>query len=320
VAGAERGATGPATADSAGDREPARTGGRLIAAYLAAQRDALVAAGLGARDGDPDAVHAMRTASRRLRSTLRTFRPLWPRDTSESLRAELSWLGRLLGAVRDTDVLAELLAAALDAEDPALIVGPIAQRIERRLAAEAATARGALAHALAGDRYAALLDRLDTLIATPPPDASYRQVRAHAREAVHRADRRLDAALGQPARSTAGAPDEPDRAALHDARKAYKQARYAAEALAPVAGRPAERLVRRLQAIQDVLGDAHDAWVAADVLRDHAMAAHLDGENAFSYGILAARRTAAAAGLLTRLPRARRRAREPGVRAWIERR
>jgi CHAD domain-containing protein len=112
---------------------------------------------------------------------------------------------------------------------------------------------------------------------------------------------------------------EPDRAALHDARKAYKRARYAAEVLAPVAGEPADRLVRRLRELQDVLGDLHDAWLAADVLHAHTAAARLAGEHTAGYELLAAHRTAAADELLTRVPRAQRRAREPGVRRWLER-
>ncbi|WP_030444112.1 CHAD domain-containing protein [Actinocatenispora sera] len=364
--------------------EPARTGGRLVADYLAAQRDALLTAAPGARRGDPDAVHEMRTATRRLRSTLRTFRPLWSHDATEPLRTELRWLGGLLGAVRDTDVLAEILAAAIGAADPALLVGPVADRVGRQLAVDAEAARAGLAHALTDDRYALLLDRLATLVAAPAPDASYRQARAHAREALHRADRRLDAALRHPATtpssdepdrtttvapdqpdlsttgapdqpdvsttgasdqpdvsttgasdqpdvsttgapdrpdlSTAGARDEPDRAMLHDARKAYKRARYAAEALAPVAGEPADRLVHRLRDLQDVLGDLHDAWLAAGVLQAHAAAAQRDGESPVSYEVLAAHRTAAANDLLALVPRARRRARRPGVRRWLERR
>lgn len=328
-----------------------RTGGRLVAEYLTAQRDALVTADPGARAGEVDAVHEMRTASRRLRCTLRTFRPLWRPGTTEPLRAELRWLGGLLGAVRDTDVLAELLAAALDAEDPALVGGPVGRRLDRRLAADAETARAALAHSLTGDRYATLLDRLAAMIATPPADASYRRLRALAREALHRADRRMDAARHHPTRAAAQPPDEagrpaavpagnvdrptalpadetgrpvpagePDRAALHDARKAYKRARYAAEVLAPVAGEPADRLVRRLRELQDVLGDLHDAWLAADVLHAHAAAARLAGERTGGYELLAAHRTAAADELLARVPRAGRRARKPGVRRWLERR
>ncbi len=56
-------------------------------------------------DLDPEGVHQMRVATRRLRADLRTFRPVLDREWSEPLRDELRWLGRSLGAVRDADVM-----------------------------------------------------------------------------------------------------------------------------------------------------------------------------------------------------------------------
>jgi len=324
-AGARPGAAGVVTR-RAGDRTrpSARTSAELIGAYLVAQRDALVAGDPGVREGDPDAVHDMRVAVRRLRSTLRTFRP-WPRATTEPLRAELGWLGRRLGAVRDADVMSANLAAAIDAADPDLLIGPVAGRINRHLAHGADTARGRLRHALTGDRYATLLDRLDAALATPPCAISDRQARARARAALRRADRRLRTALVcAPASTREAAPHEtaphetaPHEAALHEARKAYKRARYAVEVLAPAAGAPARGLVRRLRDLQDLLGAFHDASLTADLLRELGMRAHRDGENAFGYGILAAGRNVEARALLARVPRARRRTRKPRVRRWL---
>ncbi|WP_203963485.1 CHAD domain-containing protein [Actinocatenispora thailandica] len=292
-------------------------GGRLIGEYLAAQRDALVANDPGARAGDSDAVHDLRIAVRRLRCTLRAFRPLLRSETTEPLRAELGWLGRRLGAVRDADVMSANLAAAIDAVDPELIVGPVADRIGRRVARGAEKARSRLLRALASQRYAGLLDRLDQLVAEPRA-ISYQQATACAAKALRRADRKLDAALRHPPRAPVAAAASGETA-LHEARKAYKRARYALEVVLPAAGHPARRLVRRLRVMQDLLGDLHDAWLTADLLRDHGMRAHLAGENAFSYGILVADRNAAARDLLARLPRARRRLRKPRLRHWLER-
>ena len=58
---------------------------------------------------DPEGVHQARVATRRLRSDLRTLRPFLDRSWSEPLRDELRWIGRLLGQVRDADVLGRLL-------------------------------------------------------------------------------------------------------------------------------------------------------------------------------------------------------------------
>ncbi len=64
---------------------------------------------------DPEGVHQARVATRRLRSDLRTFRPVVDTDWSEPLRDELRWLGELLGRVRDADVLLQLLTNKAEA-------------------------------------------------------------------------------------------------------------------------------------------------------------------------------------------------------------
>src|SRR6266545_895721 len=92
----------PGAAPSDGDAD-------VLAEYLGAQRDALRENEAGVRAGDAEAVHDMRVATRRLRSTLRTFRPLLPAERTEPLRGELRWLGERLGAVRDGDVMAARL-------------------------------------------------------------------------------------------------------------------------------------------------------------------------------------------------------------------
>ena len=107
------------------------------------------------RLGEVEPLHQMRVGTRRLRSDLRTFRPLLDRDWAESLRTELKWLGGSLGAVRDLDVLLERLRR--EGED--------------RVAAPRRAVRGARAHGarkrvhalledLRGARYGELLDRL----------------------------------------------------------------------------------------------------------------------------------------------------------------
>jgi CHAD domain-containing protein len=73
---------------------------------------------------DPEDVHWFRVATRKLRSELRTFRPLLGDAQMSSLRAELRWLGGKVGPVRDADVLAERLAATLR---------PCPQQTRRRL-------------------------------------------------------------------------------------------------------------------------------------------------------------------------------------------
>src|SRR5262249_62245725 len=75
---------------------------------LREQVTALVSHDPGTRLGsDPEDLHQLRVATRRLRAFLRAARPLLTRGPTEDLRAELSWLGSALGPVRDLDVLVE---------------------------------------------------------------------------------------------------------------------------------------------------------------------------------------------------------------------
>ncbi|MEV0426691.1 CYTH and CHAD domain-containing protein [Micromonospora sp. NPDC050495] len=281
--------------------------------YLTAQRDALIGNHPAALGGDEDAVHDMRVATRRLRSTLRTFRGLWDRRESAALRAELRWLGGHLGAVRDTQVLAARLADAVHAEPDELVLGPVAARIAERFAADLASALDELRAALGTDRYPALLARLDALVEGPtarPVDE--RWVTRRVRRAVTRADRRLDRALtgaGGPARDVA----------LHEARRATKAARYAVEVRAPAGGKPAGKLVTRLKDLQDVLGARQDSVVTRETLRRQALRAYAAGENTFTYGILHARQAGVAERDLPVLLRARDRARKRKVRRWLKR-
>ena len=76
---------------------------------------------------------------------------------------------------------------------------------------------------------------------------------------------------------------------LHDVRKAAKRVRYAAEALVPVYGKDAERVVKAHERIQTVLGDHHDDSEAETALIELADDAAAAGENAFTYGVLHAR-------------------------------
>lgn len=53
---------------------------------------------------DPEGVHQMRVATRRLRSCFRFYRPWVPKPTTEAIAGELKWLTTQLGPARDWDV------------------------------------------------------------------------------------------------------------------------------------------------------------------------------------------------------------------------
>lgn len=276
-----------------------------VVAYLRAQRDAIAANEPGVRDGDEDAIHDMRVAIRRLRSTLRSFRGMWERERVDALRGELKWLADKLGPVRDGQVMAARLAGAVRAEPRQLVVGPVEARIEQHLGHDTSDAMERVRGALDGDRYAGLLAEIDAMVGAAA-DRGDGWVRKRVRKAVRRADRMLDGA------DTAGEHERDVQ--LHEARKAYKRARYAAE---PLDRKPAQRLAKRLKALQDVLGVHQDTVVTRAVLRDLGMRAFREGGNAFTYGLLHARQQVAGETALADLPGATRRARRKKVRRWL---
>lgn len=201
---------------------------------------------------DPEELHRMRVATRRLRAALRTARPLLDRSWSRSLRDELRWLGGALGPARDLDVLIDYLTAELDAlgADPADGGSLLAGLETERLAA-----RAVLVEALSSDRYLALLDRLD---ASGAPALSGKEVTLA--QLWRRDWKRAAKAL----RRLSG--DSPDDE-LHAARIELKRARYAAELAARELGREGRRFAAAAARLQDVLGAHQDAFVAEERIR-----------------------------------------------------
>jgi len=73
--------------------------------------------GLGANreatcKGDPMALHRMRVALTRLRTSILFFSPMVDDAITDRIRDELKWLNSQLGTVRDLDVAIERTAAA----------------------------------------------------------------------------------------------------------------------------------------------------------------------------------------------------------------
>jgi CHAD domain-containing protein len=256
---------------------------------------------------DPEGVHQARVATRRLRSDLRTFRDYLDPEWAESLREELKWLGAELGNVRDADVMLERLQhhAQRLPDDERLLV----ERVIARRATERDDARAALLDAYRSSRYVELLERLVAAAQAPafaagvdaPAKATLpRVVRGpwqHLRKAVNE--------LG----------DSPADEALHEVRKRAKRCRYAAEAVAPVVGKPARLFAKAVANVQEVLGEHQDAVVARQWLGKAA--ADLPAREAYAAGMLAGIELEAAATARARFPAAWKAASPKRLRSWL---
>jgi CHAD domain-containing protein len=297
------------------------TVGDVLLGYLEAQVSALKADDPMVRTDEPDAVHQMRVTTRRLRSTLQSFPELFSKAQVGELITELRWLGEELGSARDAEVLAARLEERVAGLPAELVVGPVAARVRGHFARIGAEARAAMREALDSPRYFALLDSLDLLLEQPSdegrpvlPASAVLPARVvlprSVRRTYKRTRRRIKHAFGLP-------PGQPADAALHEARKAAKRARYAAEAVAPAFGGQARRFAKRMKKVQSVLGDHQDAVIARAAVRELGMTAHHGGENAFSYGVIWALEDQEAKRLSRAARRAWRSASRPRVRQWL---
>ena len=271
--------------------------GQVVLVYLRDQVAAILHYDPLVRRDEPDAVHQMRVATRRARSALQAFGTIIDRETTRPLCAELKWLAAGLGQARDTEVLQARLTADLAAVLPALVVGPVRARITADFAAQLTQARRTTLDTLDGQRYLRLLDNLDALLADPPlTPLAEREAGEALAKPVRRAARRLQRALD----AVPGAQDRDT--AIHQARKATKRARYAAEAAVPALGRTARRQAVRAKELQQSLGDQHDSVVARAVLLDLAGKARTAGEDTFTYGLMYQRQACQAAEIEQALP------------------
>src|ERR1700761_1104877 len=288
----------------------------VVLDYAAEQAGKLKGYDPAVRRDEPDSVHQMRVTTRRLRSTFQSFGQILRADDTRHLTGELRWLGHVLGDARDNEVLPERIEAQLKQAPVELVMGPVQARLREHFAPLGAQSRRDLLAALDSERYFALLDELDQILAEPPlgPDAD-QPARKALRSAVGRHYRRSDQ---RSRRAGQAHPGEPTNVALHAARRAAKRSRYAAEAVTPLFGKPAKRYGKQRKKIQSTLGDLQDAVIARNTLREIGVRAHLEGENAFTFGLLHEHNSTAVRDSERRGLKDWKRASRPKYRRWLK--
>ena len=184
----------------------------VIVAYLAQERDRLIAEDIPVRLDRPDALHQMRVATRRLRGALRTFAALFTADVIEPVEAELKWLAGELGAARDAEVLRARLVDAVTLEQAHhLATSAVTRSVDRETRRGQREALAAVIAALDSDRYRALITALDAIVSAPPTTkkaqrSARKQLRRPVADAYSRVHKALAHADKQPAGSRARGP------------------------------------------------------------------------------------------------------------------
>jgi CHAD domain-containing protein len=212
---------------------------------------------------DPEAVHVMRVAARRMRAAWRVFGDGFERDARRRYLTELRELGSLLGTVRDLDVQLGILVARSrrrsarqrDGLEPLLATWLLERERRGR----------ELAGVLAGEAFRTFVLDYEMFAATPGLAAL-----ALAANTPALVRHRMPAAIWE-AYQAVWAFDavvaSGDLAALHRLRIAAKWLRYTLEFVREPLDPDASSLIRPVVALQDRLGDQHDLHMAAELAR-----------------------------------------------------
>lgn len=211
---------------------------------------------------DPEYVHQMRVATRRLRAALRLFRPLLPPEVEDTLVPPLRDLMRQLGQARDLDVLmSEIVTPVTLAipDEPRLT--DLASAITNRQYAARNTIRQVLRQAAHGRlmlEAGRLLHGQSIALAAAAKDDSESLV-AFADRRLRRLLRRISELVD------AVQVDYPP--SLHELRIAIKRLRYALEFFgAMLPGKSGKMVIKRLASLQEDLGQLNDLASAGNLL------------------------------------------------------
>jgi CHAD domain-containing protein len=219
----------------------------------------------GTRQGsDPEDLHSMRVATRRMRAAWRVFGDGFRPRRTRRYRRQLRSVAARLGAVRDLDVLLEAAEAYRGEQSTT------EQRaVEPLLAAWRGfreDARVLLLHELDSDEYARFVEDFRVFVVTE--GAASRDVTAtQAHRIRDTAPSRIWSAY-EGVRAYEPALRWADVETLHDLRIAAKWLRYTIEFVREAIGPESGELVSRVVALQDHLGLLHDADVGASMARN----------------------------------------------------
>jgi CHAD domain-containing protein len=268
---------------------------------------------------DPEEVHKMRVATRRMRSAFRLFEPYYRGKVIRPLTDGLRRTARALGAVRDLDVLLEDLtqirtvSGVPEAAEPAGDDGESAaddglQAIHDHINAKRDKARAKLVKYFQSKAYAEFVASMYDFLTVEGAGALGIDAASHdpyqVRHIVppilqeHLAVVRAYDTVIPTAKPAADSEPQPlpEITVLHQLRIEFKRLRYALSFFGDVLGSPGAAFVDEIKTMQDYLGRLNDLHVFADHLDDY-IADGLSAESVQAYAeSLAAERAELEAG------------------------
>ena len=253
------------TPEVAADDPWAEAGRKVLRFHLAR----MLARVPGTLDGeDPEEVHAMRVASRRVRAGWRVFGDAFERPVVRERVRQLRILGSDLGMVRDLDVQIGILVASRDrhSKRERLALAPLVDA----WTAERAARHHALVVRLRSPWFTTFVADHDRLVMTAGEGA--REIEPHAPASVRMRAPSVAWQSYQAVWAFEPALPDADVTTLHELRISTKWLRYTLESIREPMEPHATELIRRVVALQDQLGDIHDLHAAAERARGSAAA------------------------------------------------
>lgn len=230
----------------------------LAQAALHSAREQMRLNARGARAGkDPDYTHQLRVGARRARVVARLFRNFIEPATARALERDLRWISRVMGEVRDRDVLlarvraSDAATTATAKHTPEKPTPEGLLPVERELTRQRKVAARAAKRALVGARFSGLLRRLSALERGLAKTTTSPRARKWAKK---RLQKRLDAVLAR-RDAVAGT----DHEARHELRKQLKKLRYTAELVRSLwRAKRVKHYLASMSDLQDALGALND--------------------------------------------------------------
>ena len=231
-------------------------------------------------EGDADAIHDMRVATRRIRSALQAFEGagVFPDKALRSLRRRLSAVADELGEIRDLDIFLKRVSEWVGADDGrARDLEPLRDLLAgRRLAGyERLIAR------LRKRKHARLTRDLTRFVSKPAPTpaghgcALVRHFAGSALWPRYETILRYETVIA-----------DADPPTLHQLRIACKRLRYVLEIFATPLGKGAQPVRKALTAAQSYLGDMQDLTVALRLVAHMSQDdPHNEGLRAFAHAL-----------------------------------
>jgi CHAD domain-containing protein len=241
----------------------AAAGGKVLGFHLSRMLAHVPGTVLGE---DPEEVHAMRVAARRVRAAWRVFGDGFERAVVRDQVGRLRILGSELGAVRDLDVQLSVLIAARErgSKRDRAGLGPLIEA----WSAERAERHRELVERLTSRWFTAFVIDQEQLVTSP--GEAVKAVAPHAPSTLRNRAPSIIWEAYQAVRSYDDAVVDADAGTLHELRISAKWLRYTLEFLREPMEPRATELIRRVVVVQDHLGDIHDLHASAARARSSA--------------------------------------------------